>query len=179
MSRIGIDSPDLGFRVLCYLIELAESGELDPLIQAGFSAETLSALRQMPVSEINRMAGMLGLFDLGVNVPRITAALAARMGLRADSEDLTYLAKAGATAVMLAECFRITIRDAEAHLRTLTPSRRSGRPSMPDGGTRDAIHQWWAVQQSLPPRQRWIALHQHWPNYSLASLYAVINEFNL
>ena len=92
MSRIGIDSPDLGFRVLCYLIELAESGELDPLIQAGFSAETLSALREMPVGEINRMAGTLGLFDLGVNVPRITAALAARMNCIAVATPMTYSA---------------------------------------------------------------------------------------
>jgi len=179
MSRIVIDSQDLGFRVLCYLIELAETGELDQLLKAGFSPDTLSALRQMSVSEVTSVAGMLGLFELGVHVPRIEAAMSARMGMRSASEDLAYLAKAGATAVMLAEIFRITLEEAEAHLVTLTSPKRPGRPSMPDDDTRDAIHMWWAAHQSMPLRQRWIALHQHWPRFSLASLYAVINEFNM
>lgn len=180
MSRIDIDSQDLSFRVLCYLIELAESGEIDQLIAAGFSPETISTLRQMTVNDLSSLADTVGMVSLLLNVPRFASAISARTRRINDSQDLTYLARAGATALLLSEIFRISLTEAEAHLATLmTTDKRSGRPSMPDVGTRDAIHQWWAVNQSMPTRQRWIALHKKWPQFSLASLYAVINEFNM
>lgn len=179
MSRIGIDSQDLGFKVFCYLIELAESGEIDQLVAAGFSPETISALRQMTVSDLNSLASSVGMMSLVINVPRFESAMAARSRRINESQDLAYLAKAGATALLLSEIFRISLAEAEAHLATLTTEKRTGRPSMPDAATRDAIHQWWAVNQSLPTRRRWIALHKTWPQFSLASLYAVINEFNV
>ncbi len=180
MSQIGIDSQELGFKILCYVIELAESGEIEQLIAAGFSSETISALRQMTVSDLNSLAtNAFGMMALVINVPRFESAMAARSRRLNESQDLAYLAKAGATAILLSEIFRITLAEAEAHLATLTTEKRSGRPSMPDAATRDAIHQWWATNQSLPLRQRWIALHQNWPQFTLASLYAVINEFNV
>lgn len=180
MSQINIDSQDLGFRVLCYLIELAESGEIDQLIAAGFSPEIISALRQMTVNDVSSLAGTMGMMSLLINVTRFESAITARTRRINESQELTYFARAGATALLLSEVFRISLSEAEAHLTTLTTvDKRSGRPSMPDVSTRDAIHQWWAASQSIPTRQRWIALHKKWPQFSLASLYAVINEFNV
>ncbi len=179
MSRIGIDSQDLSFRVLCYFIELAESGETDQLIAAGFSQETILALRQMTVSDLTSLSSSVGLMAVLVNVPRIESAMTARSQRLNDSHDLAYLVRAGATALLLTEIFRISLVEAEAHLLVLQADKRSGRPNMPDTDTRDAIHRWWAANQSMLVRQRWMALHQAWPQFSLASLYAVINEFNV
>lgn len=136
MSQINIDSQDLGFRVLCYLIELAESGEIDQLIAAGFSPEIISALRQMTVNDVSSLAGTMGMMSLLINVTRFESAITARTRRINESQELTYFARAGATALLLSEVFRISLSEAEAHLTTLTTvDKRSGRPSMPDVST--------------------------------------------
>jgi hypothetical protein len=178
---ISIDSHNLGFLILCYLIEQAESGDVDQLVQTGFSADILTALRRMPVSELSRVAGTLRVFEVLVDVNRIEEAMRSRLGLRSTAEDLAYLARAGATAVILAEVFRITVDEAEIHLSTLSTSKRRGRPSMPDDHLRETIQHWWADANKNGEstlRHRLINLHKQWPMYSVASLYAVINEFN-
>ncbi len=177
-SRITIDSHDIGFGILCYLIELTETGDLDQLVEAGFTTEFLSTLRRLPVNEVSRVAGMLGVFEAVVNVSRIESAITARLGIRSMSDDIHYLAKAGATAAMLCDIFRFSTEEAQMHLATVVPIRKGGRPKMPDNDTRDAIHQWWSTNSGLSLRQRYIALHKAWPTFSVASLHAVINEFN-
>lgn len=178
-TNIPLDSQDLIFRVLCYFIERAESGELDDIVAAGFSGEDISLLRQMTVADVVRLSATHGLVEVRVDTAKLERSQAALANQKIETEQFAYLAQAGAPATFLADLFRVTKEEAQTHLSILDIARPSGRPAMPDTTKRDQIHQWWADHQETPVRQRWIDLHKQWPLYTIATLYAVVNEFNL
>jgi hypothetical protein len=178
-SFLTVDAPDLILRVLCYVIELAEAGDMDAVVGAGFSAEAISNLRRTTGPDLLRVAATQGLVDVRIHTQRLSMGLMAIADQKAIAHQLAYLARAGASATILTRLFRISIDEAQAHLCAMGITRPVGRPTLPDNATRDQIHAWWADHNDTPARQRWIELHQTWPAYSVSSLYAVVNEFNL
>ena len=93
----------------------------------------------------------------------------------------------GAINSMLAELFHMSANAVKAkrkefdHDNPSTGKRR--RPPMPEVAVREQIHQsWYALRQGnerLPPKmQDYRALHEAFSSQSLATLYAVVNEFD-
>ena len=65
-----------------------------------------------------------------------------------------------------------------SRLRQGEPAPR-GRPPLPDPDTRDRIHaRWHALRDTdLHPAERYLALVKDYPGFTLASLHAVVHEF--
>lgn len=179
MTFMKLNSADLAFRVLCHAIELAETGEADDVLALGLSAEDVASLRQMTVADISRISATQAMVEIRINPSRLRSAVAALTNAKRVSVQITYLARAGAPATLLAELFRITVDEAQAHMAVLGMPRQAGRPPMPTTKVRDEIHAWWATNQKTPVCQRWMDLHQEWPDLSLATLNAVVNEFTV
>lgn len=102
-------------------------------------------------------------------------------------DQLRYFLTYGATNSMLAELFHMSANAVKAKRKVFdienpTVERRR-RPPMPYVAVREQIHQkWYATRQGnelLPPKmQDYRVLHEAFPQQSLATLYAVVNEFD-
>lgn len=99
---------------------------------------------------------------------------------------LQYFLQHGATNSMLAELFHISANAAKAKRKAYEAVHpvegKRRRPSMPNSATREKIHHvWYALRGAAtqPPKpQDYRSLHDTFPALSLASLYAVVNEFD-
>lgn len=172
-----MNNNDIAFHLICHLIEMVEAGEM--VEEAGLNSEQIMALRSATVADLKRIAVMQGLVTIQFDPRKVGQAIYASRSRQEASDDLCYLARAGASAAILSEIMRISLDEAGAHIEALGVVRTPGRPSMPNADIRDAIHQWWSTNLHLAVRDRWIGLHKCWPDYTVATLYAVINEFNI
>lgn len=176
---IPITSQSLLLLVLAYIIDQIESGDTEALIEAGMLPEHLMRLRQCTMADLNQVAQATGVAVVQVDAGRLMTTLAARDRRQQQSEDLAQLAKAGAPTNLLSKLFGISQGEADSHVAALGILRKRGRVVLPPVSVRDQIHQWWAVNpfSDLPQEKRWLACHEAFPDYSVAVLFATVNEF--
>lgn len=179
---IALDEPHQRFQALSLLLTRLERSETQPLEDTGLDQHALDRLRRLPIPELARLASIKQL----------------RVGIELDGDSLTHalrtLDRMGREAHMLERC--VALHAPRALLtelfgpqavalgrrlrRRMGEQAPRGRPSLPDPATRDCIHARWHVvcEDHLPPTERWLTLAEAFPELTLASLHAVLHEFD-
>ncbi len=98
-------------------------------------------------------------------------------------QQLDHFILHGATNAMIRRLFRLPLADIKARRAHLLGPHRQRRPRIPKSAERDAVHAaWWALRkgrrQEAPKVDDWLQLHSAFPQYSFATLDAIVNEFD-
>lgn len=91
---------------------------------------------------------------------------------------LEYFIRHRAPRALMRRLFKVSKQRIETLRRTLNLAPSQGRPRMPRGKTRDAIVETWRriAAMTADLRVRYRGLHESFPQYSIATLDAVIRE---
>lgn len=178
---IALDDPHQRLLALSVLLSQLEQGMPDDAADMGLSGQLAERLRGLRATEIIRLAAIKHL-KIGIRLDPSSLDYALRTLDRLNSESrlLESCIAHQAPRALLAELFgpqavTLAIRH---RLRQGEPAPR-GRPPLPDPDTRDRIHtRWHALQHTdLHPAERYLALVEDYPGFTLASLHAVVHEF--
>lgn len=163
---------------------LALSVLLSPATEkAARPSSPLTRLRQLTTQELMQLLQSgYPKIDLQLDFSEIDHGLRAINDRRAREQRLDYFIVHGATTALVRQLFRLPVADIKARRRQLLGSHKQRRPQMPEARARDEIHAfWWArrkgLKQTAPTIENFIELHQRFPQFNLATLYAVVSEF--
>ena len=179
---IALDEPHLRLQALSLLLTRLERGEPVTPDDGGLNERALQRLRSLPVGELARLAAIKHLrVGILVDGDSLDHALRTLDRLSRESTLLERCVAHHAPRVLLAELFgpqAIALAGRQRRQRGEQAPR--GRPPLPDSETRDSIHTRWHVLQAsgLNPAERYLALADAYPEHSLASLHAVVHEFD-
>lgn len=180
---IALEDPHQRLLALSVLLTRLEQGGLAEAAETGLSGRLVERLRGLRATELIRLATIRHL-RIGIRLDPASLDYALRTLDRLNSESslLERCIAHQAPRALLAELFgphavTLAIRHRQ---RQGEPAPR-GRPPLPDPHTRDRIHaRWHALQHAaLHPAERYLALAEDYPGFTLASLYAVVNEFEV
>lgn len=154
--------------------------ETDPaqLQSAGIESDQLIRLRELSAVDLSRLASMR---DLNIAVAVDNGGLKA--GLRAvsmvnEAKALeTYFIRNGASWQMMSALFKMRRKLALKRRRELGAWRPPGRIALPTLATRERIFRTWLALEDHNPRARYYQLHQRFPQYAIAVLSSVVQEF--
>lgn len=181
MIKISINCPSIKTSIFEILIEQAHNN-VDTLLSQGIDEQLIDRLRHVSLSDSKRAAQLASAsIEVTLNEIHFDEALAQVTSERQIPKLQEYFVRNGATLDMISFMFRISVKEAKAARKHLLPCEKKGRPPMPDQFVRETIHQNWALivkaNPRSPTRDRLHTLHQSFPSHSLATLWAVINEF--
>jgi Protein of unknown function (DUF2857) len=185
LIMLRVKDPTLKRLLLEHMVEQLEAGgdDLDALLTAGVDPELLDLLRRRSARDFIAVAQMdlfvpSAFFDNDI----LKGCLQRIDSRRRDDELREYFVSHGAPMSMLNEVFKLS-RDEARRLRTLLVPQGThiGSPKMPAVQERQPIHEAWAqlerTQGSTSLRERVYELHQRFPDFSIAALWATVNEF--
>lgn len=160
-------------------------GGMDALLQQGCDANFIDLIRRRPARDLMDVAGQLKNLRFEVSVSEIVQQLKRLDWMRRDTELCEYFVKHGASAQMVSTLFKKSAEEVRRLREALLPagSISVGRTALPkDPMVREDIHQAWSEickgrggEESL--RDRLFRLHQRFADYSIATLYSTIHEF--
>ena len=180
---IALEDPHQRLLALSVLLARLEQGEPADTDEAGLGVRLVERLRGLRATELVRLAAIKHL-RIGIRLDPASLDYALRTLDRLNSESslLERCIAHQAPRALLAELFgpqavTLAIRH---RLRQGEPAPR-GRPPLPAPDTRDRIHaRWHALQEvALHPAERYLALAEDYPGFTLASLHAVVHEFEV
>ncbi|WP_186191198.1 STY4526/YPO1902 family pathogenicity island replication protein [Burkholderia gladioli] len=150
--------------------------------QTDADEETLSRLRATPMDQLAALLAFAPrTVSIEINLERLVYAMDQMACHPNGDEQLAYFIRNGATIALMMRVFKMTRRRLEKlHAALDLPSSTStstGRQSLPASTTRDAIHQTWGLLTGPLPA-RYIELHRNHPDWNLATLDQVLNEFS-
>jgi hypothetical protein len=179
---IALDEPHLRLQALSLLLTRLERGEPVTPDDGGLNERALQRLRSLPVGELARLAAIKHLrVGILVDGDSLDYALRTLDRLSRESTLLERCVAHHAPRALLAELFGSpAIALAGRQRRQRGEQAPRGRPRLPDAETRDSIHaRWHALQDcNLKPAERYLALAEAYPEFTLASLHAVVHEFD-
>jgi hypothetical protein len=188
---IALDGGESGLHatVLGWIVQKLERGEVDDLLAAGASPETLETLRRLDARlQVQLAHARRPFISIGINLEVVEQALGELTHADQYRDLVAYFVQHGATNAMLRELFGMTRQDIE-HTRQilLSANSRGGRTPLPSHDERAAILRAWdETQRSLQlgadlpivvrdRRTRFKRLHAAMgQRYNLATLYAVV-----
>jgi len=140
-------------------------------------AEPLTELSQLSTDDLGRLARMR---ELAIAVTVDAGGLSAGLRSLAVANELkaleTYFIRHGATLQMMRSLFKVRTKLTIARRRELGVRYHFGRPLLPQAATCEAIHAAWSAIDGASPRMRYYRLHQAFPQYTLATLAAVVQK---
>jgi hypothetical protein len=178
---IALIDPHQRYLALSVLLARLEQGEPANPAEAGLDPRLIERLRGLKATELMRLAAIRHLrIGIRLEAASLDYALHALERLSREAELLERCIAHQAPRALLSELFgpqavglalRYRLRRGEPALR--------GRPPLPDPATRDRIHACWHALRDtgLHPAERYLALARDYPELTLASLHAVLNEF--
>ncbi|EKD99093.1 MAG: hypothetical protein ACD_23C00136G0001, partial [uncultured bacterium] len=81
-------------------------------------------------------------------------------------------------AGMMMDLFRIGLKELIHHRRVLGVNCKNGRPKLPDEATQIKIYKAWKSLKHPNIRQKYLDLHNQFPEVPIAVLYAISVEFS-
>ena len=180
---IALEDPHQRLLALSVLLARLEQGKLPEAAETGLSGRLMERLLGLRATELIRLAAIKHL-RIGIRLDPASLDYALRTLDRLNSESslLERCIAHHAPRALLAELFgpqavALAIRHRQ---RQGEPAPR-GRPPLPDPETRDRIHaRWHALQHTEQhPAERYLALVEDYPGFTLASLHAVVHEFEV
>jgi len=179
---ITLDDENLRFMALTMLLSRLEHGDLAALREAGMNDSQMQRLRTMPASEMVRLCSIKSL-KIGIAVDEASLDHAIQTVNRVGEELrlLETFMERHAPLSMLTELFGVQSGDLTMHREILCENPKRGRPALPDHDIRDRIHMQWhdLKRQDMHEAQRYLKLSERFPELSMATLYAVVNEFGV
>ncbi len=180
---IALEDPHQRLLALSVLLARLEQGEPAEAAETELSGRLLERLRGLRATELIRLAAIRHLrIGIQLDPTSLDYALSTLDRLNSEFGLMERCIVHQASRALLAELFgpqavTLAIRH---RLRHGEPAPR-GRPPLPDPDTRDRIHaRWHALQDaSLHPAERYLALVEDYPGFTLASLHAVVHEFEV
>jgi len=186
MIDITSDNKNLRTMILMHLVEMAARGDIEGLAESGLPYEEIDKLRQMSSEDIMSLAGnTYPLITLQIRPETLHMASKSISMIKEKTRTLKYFVDNGASSQMIKRFFRTDNLEIK-NLRKQSSSPLSkelalGRPKLPDEDGRDQIHDAWTKIRASNPngdeKVLYILLHEKFPNLTLATLDAVINEF--
>ena len=158
---------------------------LDHLLQQGVDPDLLDSMRNRPVRDFLRASqGSLLHFEVVVDGANLRHVFERIEDVRKDQALKEYFVRHGASPDLLNKLFKMPRAEVTALREMLlghATATHIGRPAMPAPLVREAIHREWDAilkkERNLPTREGLYLLHQKFSDYSIAALWAVINEF--
>ena len=166
--------------LLEYLVSLIEEGDLQALLDEGLEPELLEALRHRSVRDLLHLADMpLGL-GFTLDSGGLSVAFKRLDAIARDRRVVEYHIRHGAPPELMVRAFKLSgaeLRAQREHLCGELGAR--GRPQLPPEKVRDAIHAAWpAIAAAHDERERFMVLHQRFPDYTIGSLWHTVHEFD-
>jgi Protein of unknown function (DUF2857) len=171
------------FLVLSHLIENAIHNQ-DCAQECGIDPRELEALASLPSSDLARLAALPEpRISISMDGKQLAHGFRLLSHLKNQSQLLAYFIKNGATTSMLASLFRVSAAEVVAQRSALGVEVARKKPALPPVSTREAIQNRWHQIRSKradtkPGPSEYMALHEAFPGYSLASLNASVHEFD-
>jgi len=166
---------------LSHVFKLLDEGRLPELLEAGFSMDTLEALRGLSAQNLELLSTMNLRCSITVEDSAFMLSIQTVGELQKDKERLEYYVTHQAPSCLLMTLFHVSGSELQKLKDSLCPPNRGGRYSMPGDKQREAIHAAWAAIEADPavnPKDQWIVLHQKYEReYSIGTLWNVVNEF--
>lgn len=164
--------------VIYHAVQTVESGNVDAinnLIEMGFSPANLDQIRHLPAMELARLIrDDHPLVRVTVDSSRLDKAVQALSQSKKDAEMQDEFIRRGASASMMYQLFRMSRKQVSAQRALLCVAREDGRPSLPPEEAQHEIYRAWHSLTHRNIRQRYLDMHDQFPNVSLAVLYAVV-----
>jgi hypothetical protein len=175
--QLAIRYKNLNEHLLRFVVQSAEQGHYQMLIDQGMDPTLHDRLRALSAEDMQQLALNQPLFSVTLD-----QAVAARLihGLDARKEEnrqLTYFVSRGATTDFLRRHFHASATRITEYRAILSPSRR-GRPPRPaDEEVAAIVTRWQALRADCPrQRDRYEQLARDYPQYSIATLAAIVDE---
>jgi len=169
-----------------YLVEMAARGDIAGLVEAGLPSEEIDKLRGMSGEDLTYLASnTYPLITIQIRPETLHMASKSIAMIKEKSKTLKYFVDNGASSQMIKRYFRTDNQEIK-NLRKNSSSPLSkelaqGRPKLPDDNVRDKIHDSWVKIRLGNPKSDekvlYIMLHEQFPQLTLATLDAVVNEF--
>jgi hypothetical protein len=176
-----LDGEQLRLLVLNSLVDCADGG-CGLRGQGGVRPDQIEALRNLAAGDLAALARMRDPeISFQIDPLALDHGLRALNYVRQRKEVIDYFIRNGATVSMLVTLFKLAPMDV-AKYRTVLGVKPGSRPRMPSAKQREAVcARWFAIraghEQTAPTVEDYRALHREFSQLSLATLYAVINEF--
>jgi hypothetical protein len=184
--KFSITDPTTKRLVMEHFVDQFET-RLDELLQQGVDPDLLDSMRNRPVRDFLRASQVsslhLEVFMDGANLRHVFDCIE---DVRKDKSLREYFVRHGASPDLLNKMFKMSRAEVIALREMLLGDGAAvhvGRPAMPTPMIREAIHKEWDVllkkEGDKPTRERLYLLHQEFAEYSIAALWAVVNEFGI
>ena len=171
------DAP-IRFALLNHVAVKLSEGDIAALQRAGLDAEFLAHIRKISAIDLKRLAEMR---ELMITVAFKSAGLAARLrsaALVRDAKALeSYFIRNGASSQMMNALFKLGRKVTLKRRREAGAWRAPGRFALPDFDTRKRIYGAWLAITDPNPRARYFLLHQKFTQIPIATLAAVVRQF--
>lgn len=178
---IPIKSEQLRVALLSHLIHLLDMGEVEALLRAGFSPDILETLRTASVRDLNAIAGMPQL-DVSVHFDPAMLETAYRRheAITETRQLMEYHVRHGAHPQLLVHLFKMTMEQIREQRTLLCPEPQPrGRPPLPRPEVREAVQRAWpGIEDAFPAQRQFVELHRAFPEFSIATLWYVVHEFD-
>jgi hypothetical protein len=156
------------------------SGAAQSLRALGWHDSLLSEMHALPADELARvLGGPNGCVAVVVDQQKVAAGLQSYHAIKRDQRDLEFFLLGGATPALIRQLFpKVSSRTVTALRRRLGCESRGGRPPLPDTETSHSIYRCWQAlcAQEPSPRLRYMRLKKHFPELSLATLCAAVED---
>jgi len=181
---LQIIDPWIKHAVLSMLVERIDAGGIDELLEAGFTATFLDAVRHRPARDLIKISEIPQL-DIRVRFDEqsVLTQLTRLDMMRRDAALREYFIINGAPRRLLCDLFRMSSDDVRQLREQLLPrDRQSGRAKLPSVEVRDEIHQRWQEigqkysENSL--REQFYLLHQSFPHLRIDAICLTLAEFD-
>ena len=182
--KFSITDPTTKRLVMEHFVDQFET-HLDELLQQGVDPDLLDSMRNRPVRDFLRASQVSSLnFEVFMDGANLRHVFDRIEDVRKDQSLKEYFVRHGASPDLLNKLFKMSRAEVTALREMLLGDATAihiGRPAMPAPMVREAIHKEWdgivKMNDGTPTRERLYLLHKKFAEYSIAALWAVINEF--
>lgn len=168
--------------VIHHIIEQVESGDIDvidSLSKTGFTPQQIDKLRHLQASEIVRLiCKNKQLIKVMGDADNLDKALIANSNEQIDSAMQVEFVRRGASSLMMMQLFNLNSRQLSKLRTLLCIETKNGRPKLPDDDTQFKIYKAWKSLKHPNIRQKYLDLHDQFPEVPIAVLYAISVEFS-
>ena len=165
--------PDVQTAILFFVVHVSETKFFD----CGLCADQLARLSRLTAVEADSLGHLVResapLLQVAVDPTNLGAVLDRIEAQRDEKNMRDEFIRRGASATMMMDLFRMSLKELIARRRVLGVEAKNGRPKLPSEADQIKIYHTWKSLGHPDVRRRYIDLHDRFPDVPLAVLWAV------